>query len=35
MTAEFYKTFIKTYLPKSLRLRILGNKKVLKKSQIG
>ena len=28
------KTFTKTYLPNNFRLRILGNKKVLKKSQI-
>ena len=35
MTADSMETFIKNYLPNNFRLRILGNKKVLKKSQIG
>ena len=36
MTAEFYKNiYQKTYLRNNLRLRILGNKKVLEKAQIG
>ena len=35
MTAEFYKNvYQKTYLPNDFRLRILGNNKVLEKSQI-
>ena len=34
-TAEFYKNvYQKTYLPNDFRLRILGNNKVLEKSQI-
>ena len=36
MTADFYKSiYQKTYLPNDFRLMILGNKKVLEKSQIG
>ena len=36
MTVEFYKkVYQKTYLPNNFRLRILGNKKLLEKSQIG
>ena len=36
MTAELYKNvYQKTYLSNDLRLRILENKKVLKKSQTG
>ena len=36
MTADFYKSiYQKTYLPNNFRLMILGNKKVLEKSQIG
>ena len=36
MTAEFYKNFYrKTYFSNDFRLRILGNKEVLEKSQIG
>ena len=36
MTAEFYKNVCqKTYLQRNFRLSILGNKKVLEKSQIG
>ena len=35
MTAEFYKNvYQKTYFPNDFRLRILGNNKVLEKSQI-
>ena len=35
MTVEFYKSvYQKTYLPNDFRLRILGNKKLLEKSQI-
>ena len=36
MTADFYKSiYQKKYLPNNFRLMILGNKKVLEKSQIG
>ena len=36
MTSEFYENvYEKTYLPNDFRLRILGNKKVLEKSQTG
>ena len=36
MTAEFYKKVDQnTYLPNEFRRRILGNKKVLEKSQTG
>ena len=35
MTAEFFNAYQKTYHLNNFRLRILGNKKVLQKSQIG
>ena len=36
MTEEFYKNvYQKTYLPNDFRFRILGNMKLLEKSQIG
>ena len=35
MTSEFYNIYQITFLPNNFRLRIIENKKVLEKSQIG